>query len=165
VSVDTPNHSLHIYVPKTEATMEYFKRYSKFYLQNDDTCWRVEAVDWISTPGILEINAVEYYSNEIEDDIDNGIVGGNIVPLVPNTPEEESTILGETFIKVKKSYQYKFNGRVSRKWTVDPKYPVKLELDKNDPRNVTLTWLSSYSGQFELCYGDISKTIIVESLF
>jgi hypothetical protein len=36
-------------------------------------------VDWISTPGILEINAVEYYSNTFEDDLESGTVGGLIV--------------------------------------------------------------------------------------
>jgi hypothetical protein len=29
----------------------------------------VEAIDWISTPGILEVIAVEYYANKDEDDI------------------------------------------------------------------------------------------------
>jgi hypothetical protein len=42
-------------------------------------CWRVEATDSISVPGILEITAVEYYANETEDDIENGVVGGLIV--------------------------------------------------------------------------------------
>jgi hypothetical protein len=83
-------------------------------------CWRVEATDWISTPGILEVTAVEYYANETEDDIDNGIVGGKITPIeTPNTPEEESTIIGETFIKVKKTYSYRFNGRTAELWSVD----------------------------------------------
>ena len=76
ISVDTPNHSLSILMPKNKYTMNYFKRYNKFYLQGDDTCWRVEATDWISTPGILEVTAVEYYANETEDEIDAGIVGG-----------------------------------------------------------------------------------------
>jgi len=71
--VDRPNHSLHILMPKNEDTLKYFKRYSKFYLPNADMpereiCWRVEAFDSISTPGILEITAVEYYANEFEDD-------------------------------------------------------------------------------------------------
>ena len=69
ISVDTPNHSLNILMPKNEDTLKYFKRYNKFYLQGDEVCWRVEAIDWISTPGILEVTAVEYYSNEIEDDV------------------------------------------------------------------------------------------------
>ena len=84
ISVDTPNFSLNILLPLNDDTLSYFKRYSKFYLQNDamkedKICWRVEAIDWISTPGILEINAVEYYANETEDNIEEGIVGGLIV--------------------------------------------------------------------------------------
>ena len=75
---------VNILLPLNDDTLSYFKRYSKFYLQNDamkegKICWRVEAIDWISTPGILEINAVEYYANETEDNIEEGIVGGLIV--------------------------------------------------------------------------------------
>ena len=65
-------------MPKNEHTIKYFQRYGKFYLQGHDTCWRVEATDEYSMPGILEITAVEYYANETEDDVDNGIVGGLI---------------------------------------------------------------------------------------
>jgi len=55
----------------------------------------------------LEINAVEYYANETEDDIENGVVGGLIVkPENPNTEEIEETIVGETFIKPKKEYEF-----------------------------------------------------------
>ena len=167
ISVDTPNHSLSILMPKKEDTLNYFKRYKKFYLQGDDTCWRVEATDWISTPGILEVTAVEYYANETEDDIENGIVGGLITEIKdPNGDTEKIDIIGETFIKPKKSYQYTFSGREAQTWFVDTKkYPIKLEFDAEDPRNLTLTWTSGYSGQFVLKYGDYEKTIVVESLF
>lgn len=167
ISVDTPNHSLSILMPKNEDTLNYFKRYKKFYLQGDDTCWRVEATDWISTPGILEVTAVEYYANETEDDIENGIVGGLITEIKdPNGDTEKIDIIGETFIKPKKSYQYTFSGREAQTWFVDTKkYPIKLEFDAEDPRNLTLTWTSGYSGQFVLKYGDYEKTIVVESLF
>lgn len=164
ISVDTPNHSLSILMPKNDYTINYFKRYNKFYLNGDDTCWRVEATDWISTPGILEVIAVEYYANETEDDIEAGIVGGLIAKDI--LPEDDSEIIeGDTFIKVKKSYKYTYLGRQAAVWTVDPKYPVILNYDKEDPRNITLTWTKSYSGQFDLCYGDCKKTIVVESLF
>ena len=164
VSVDIPNHSLSILMPKNENTLSYFKRYSKFFLQGDDTCWRVEAIDWISTPGILEVVAVEYYANETEDDIDNGIVGGLITEIVdPNI--EEVDICGETFIKPKASYDYSFEGSFVAEWTVDKNCPVVLTCDENDPRNVSLIWTAGYSGQFDLYYGDYKKTIVVESLF
>ena len=32
ISVDTPNHSLNLLMPKNEYSLAYFKRYSKFYL-------------------------------------------------------------------------------------------------------------------------------------
>ena len=165
ISVDTPNHSLSILMPKNEYTMNYFKRYSKFYLQGDDTCWRVEATDWISTPGILEVVAVEYYANETEDDIENGVVGGLIEEIKDPNGEEIMEIIGDTFIKMKGTYEYRFDGRVTALWKVDKKYPVKLIYDANDPRKVLLTWQGSYSGQFDLYYGEYKKTIVVESLF
>lgn len=166
ISVDTPNHSLHILMPKNEDTLQYFQRYSKFYIQgaNELTskiCWRVEATDTISMPGILEINAVEYYSNTITDDVEAGIVGGLVVsPEVPD--ESQNMIHGETFIKPKKTYEFIYRGREDASWFIDKKYPVEYQIDNN---KITLTWTKTYSGQFDLSYGTISKTIVVESLF
>ena len=164
ISVDIPNHSLSLLLPKNEDTLNYFKRYEKFYLQDDSTCWRVEAIDWISTPGILEVIAVEYFANEIEDDIDNGIVGGKI-DLIQDPNEEFNEIIGETFIKIKKNYSYSFEGSAEAAWYVDKKYPVILVVDSNNSKTVNLKWTGSYSGQFDLYYGDHKKTIVVESLF
>lgn len=155
ISVDSPNHSLNILMPKTDEVIRYFKRYNKFYLQGDDTCWRVEATDWISTPGIFEVTAVEYFANEDEDDIENGIVGGLIEPIKdPNEDRDELVdIIGETFIKVKKNYDFYFDGSLAAEWRVDKKYPVILTVDPKDPRNITIKWDSPYSGQFDLYYG------------
>ena len=96
ISVDVPNHSLNILMPKTEETLKYFKRYSKFYVTNTDDvtsaiCWRVEATDTLSMPGVLEINAVEYYSNTVEDDVEAGIVGGLVVS--PEVPDESKNFI------------------------------------------------------------------------
>ena len=168
ISVDVPNHSLSILMPKNDYTVNYFKRYNKFYLQGCDVCWRVEAVDYISTPGILEVIAVEYYANEIEDNIETGIVGGLIEEIQdPNElTSNDDLIIGDTFIKVKKRYEYTFTGTLVSNWSIDSKYPITLIKDSSNPKNISLIWESSYSGQFELKYGNnFSKTIIVESLF
>lgn len=165
ISIDTPNHSLSLLLPKNEDTLNYFKRYEKFYLQNDDTCWRVEATDWISTPGILEVIAIEYFANEVEDDIENGIVGGKLEPIKDPNEDTLIEIVGETFIKVKKSYSYSFSGDLIDSWKVDKKYPVELSIDPQDSKKVVLKWNNSYSGQFDLYYGPHKKTIVVESLF
>ena len=164
ISIDTPNHSLSILMPKNDYTVNYFQRYKKFYLQGDSRCWRVEAIDWISTPGILEVTSVEYYANETEDDLDKGIVGG-LLEVIDDPNPEDTNIAGETFIRPKKTYDYKFIGSLASSWRVDSKCPVELIIDQTDPRNISLIWQSSYSGQFDLYYGEYKKTIVVESLF
>lgn len=165
ISVDEPNYSLNILIPKNEETLKYFKRYSKFYLNNSNVCWRIEATDDVSVPEIIEITAVEYYSNEQEDD--NFIVGKLIVDEVdPNRMVDNAAISGETFIKPKKVYDYiTVINDDAAEWKVDKKYPIELTLYDDDPKKCSVEWLKGYSGQFELSYGKYSKTIVVEALF
>ena len=166
ISVDTPNYSLNILLPKTADTLSYFQRYNKFYLADDElkVCWRIEAIDWLSMPGILEINAVEYYANEFEDNLEDGTVGTlKTEPINPNNSFIENTIVGETFIKPKKEYEYEYIGNLVGKWSVKENYPIKLI---QDGKKVKLRWLNTYSGQFDLIYADcFKKTIVVQSLF
>ena len=168
-------------MPKNKDTLTKFKRYSKFYLQGtvegeDKTCWRVEATDSFSTPGILEINAVEYYANETTDDVDNGIVDAFIVKPVDPNPEvnEIYEVFGETFIKPKKEYIYYINNNQHGQWYIDSKVPVKYKIFKNDKgyNSISIKWDQSYSGQFDIWFGNedkeeakYKKTIVVESLF
>ena len=171
ISVDEPNHSLDILMTKTPEALKYFRRYAKFYLGNieeadQDVCWRVEAIDSISMPGILSVTAVEYYANETKDDIENKLVNGLVIdPIDPNTDEENEMIQGETFIKPKLEYKYFYRGKDSAtKWIIATKNaPVKIV--SQDGKKVVIQWISGYSGQFVLKCGNAEKTIVVESLF
>ena len=162
ISIDNPNYSLHLLVPYNEENKKFFKRYTKFYLQNDDVCWRIEATDYYSTPGIITIDAVEYYANDHADDIENGLVGALIEePKDPN--KQKLDIIGDTFIKPKTTHTYEFIGDYEDgHWIYDKKLPLRLCANG---KKITLKWTSSYSGQFTLEYGPIKKTIVVESLF
>ena len=166
ISVDIPNYSLNILLPKTADTLSYFQRYNKFYLADDElkVCWRIEAIDWLSMPGVLEINAVEYYANEFEDNLEDGTVGTlKTEPINPNNSFIEDTIIGETFIKPKREYEYEYIGNLVGKWSVKENYPIELI---QDGKKVKLRWLNTYSGQFDLIYADcFKKTIVVQSLF
>ncbi len=170
VSIDTPNYSLSILMPLNEDTLKQFKRYSKFYLQNategeEKVCWQVQATDYISTPGILEVTAIEYYTNKDEDDINNGVVGGLVEEIQNPNPEEiEDTIIGETFIKPKTTNRYYFNGALLSDWVFHGKN-LPLKVTKIDDYTIDICWDSTYSGQFVLEYGNYQKTIVVESLF
>jgi hypothetical protein len=151
-------------LPASKEVLEYFIRYSKFYLQplkEGDTpvCWRVEATDTISMPGVLEINAVEYYSNEQKDNVEEGIV--NV--WVDEIPEPKGDVIdGSIFIKPKKPYLYQYTGDAEGTWWYDERLPI--EAIKNG-KEITITWKTTYTGEFVLRYADSEKTIVVESLF
>ena len=164
ISMDLPNYTLQLLLPNNEHTIKYFERYSKFYLKElvgseANTCWRVEARDSISTPGILEIYAIEYYANKDTDDIEQGIVNGLI-----DTPisEEVSLIEGESIIKPRKSYTYIYQGVEKSEWLFDTLLPIEAETQDN---KITVKWTQNYIGEFKLQYGTSTKTVVVESLF
>ena len=172
ISVDKPNLSINMLIPLNEDTKAYFKRYSKFYLQGDDVCWRVEAIDWISMPNILQINAVEYYANESEDDIESGLVGVLKTKTIDPNPPGRNDIEGDTFIKVREKATYIYKGDETGKWYLKEKVPIKYQtsITPEGYSSITVFWDSSYHGQFTLCYGrgleeDSQKTVVVESLF
>lgn len=164
ISFDVPNHSLTMMLPATKEVLSYFKRYSKFYIQplkegDSPVCWRVEATDTISMPGILEVTAYEHYINEQVDNVEEGIVDawGEEIPQ----PQDE-TIEGDIFIKPKKSYTYKYTGEENAEWILDSRLPIEAHIDDKE---ITITWTTTYTGQFVLQYGTQEKTIVVESLF
>lgn len=164
MSLDIPNHSLTIMLPATVEVLTHFKRYSKFYIQplkegDSPICWRVEATDTISMPGILEITAYEYYINEQTDNVEEGMVDawGEEIP-----EPQDTTIEGEIFIKPKKSYTYKYMGEEVANWSFDSRLPIEAHI--ND-KEITIKWTTTYTGQFVLQYGTQEKTIVVESLF
>lgn len=182
--VDNPNYSLNLYIPKNEKTLRFFKRYQKFYLWPEDetvgeTCWRVEAVDSISATGIIEISAVEYYSNKFNDDTDAGLADVFDLPdpalrqeIIDKNKENNKimSIEGDTFIKPRIEYNYYINIKNTKGvWSIEGNnVPVKIisqTVNDNSQASVVLKWDSSYSGQFDLVYGTSKKTIVVESLF
>lgn len=166
-NMDLPNYDISLLVPKNKNNLQYFKRYTKFFLSglnNGDTpiCWRVEAVDSISLPGVMEIYAVEDFINNDEDDVDNGIIGGLIEPIISQEQKanENKEIVGDNFIKPKFTYKY-IGSQKGLEWTFDKNLPIKTNINEN---TIEITWTASYSGEFVLSYGDNKKTIIVESL-
>lgn len=160
VSVDVPNHSLNILMPKNDYTTAFFKRYTEFYLQEDQSvCWRVEAIDGISMPGILEVNAGEYYKNPQADS--EGIVDNQI--LAPLGNEDDSDIHGDVSIKPKKEYSYVTDQEIISWGIKEKKKPVKLSVVNGD--TAVVQWLANYGGEFTLVADNFEKRITVESLF
>lgn len=184
ISVDNPNYSLNLLIPKNEKTLKFFKRYQKFYIWSEDgsvydTCWRVEAVNNISMTGVIEVNAVEYYANEFTDDRDAGLADVFKIPdpilkrkIIDDNKDNNKilNIVGETFIKPKKEYDFNLNIKnVRGTWKIEGNdVPVRIISEGTNDKGfstIKLKWDSTYSGQFDLVYGTSRKTIVVESLF
>lgn len=154
--------SIDMYIPGTEENINLFKRGFKFKFKN--RVWEVQHPDDISTPGILEITAVEDYNCDYD------------IPLVeltdPNPPIEDNSIqiVGDTFIKPLLHYTYTIDDSiVEQEWSISA---VGENKDISDTvtlipqgHTVELFWNTMVSGSFILNYGDYSKTIVVESLF
>ena len=78
----------------------------------------------------------------------------------PNTGRIERLIEGEAFIKPKGIYEYKYTGLTLAEWSIDTtKYPIKYKVV--DERTIKLQWTAGYSGQFDIIYGSLTKTIVV----
>lgn len=163
IVADVPNLTINAYVTKNDKTVKYFDRYQRFAFAG--RYWKVTAPDSISTPGILEFTAEEDYDCK-HDDL--------IVEIVdPNPPVEEfvNNIIGETFIyplsSIIYSTTYPINGA---EWSVKLTNENKdvddvLEYEILDDGNIKITWTAMVSGSFEIHYGDLTRTIIVQSLF
>ena len=160
---NVPNMTLQLYIPKTEQNMRLFERYVTF--EFGGRFWQVTAPDTISTPGIIEIPAVEDYECHHSD---------LLVEVVdPNPPVEEYEVAieGETFVKpLEQSIYTVTNYNPEIKWIVELSSDNKdvedaVEWEIREDGSIAVTWISMVSGSYVLKYGELEKTIIVQSLF
>ena len=57
------------------------------------------------------------------------------IKRIKNTDER---IVGETFIKPKMQYTYEAKILGNGRWSIDEKYPVKIKVDKDNPKKIYL---------------------------
>ena len=178
--IDMPNYSLSILIPSSESALKYLRRYDKFYLQglpqgSPSICWRINAVNWVSMPGVIELIAEEYYSNKDTDIVDE-IPGYKELmekeELENSLQEEEQQqdiqIVGDNFIKPKVTYT--FSCSIPGDWHIKGGNNYPLEVISKTPTEIAIKWQKYYSGQFILEHVTttgvtLEKTIVVETLY
>lgn len=160
IVADVPNLTLNIYLPKTEQTIRIFNRYFTFKFEN--RYWKVTAPDEISTPGILEITALEDYECHHDELIVESV----------NPNPTESIIIGESTVKPLQTATYSVSElQTNCNWSVflpsdnkDIEDVLSWEVSA-DGLSISVTWTHMVSGSYGIAYGDQKKIIIVESLF
>lgn len=104
VSEDFPNQNLKILVTDNELNRGFFHRYQRFLLQG--TAYHIEAVDRLSMPGVIQLNATEHYANLIEDDVEENLRNAwNVMPIMEEHPTDYA-IDGPAVIKPKYEAYY-----------------------------------------------------------
>ena len=155
--VDVPNLTLDIYMPDTDQNRKTFERYKRF--EFNGRYWKIQAPDFISTPGIIEIVAMEDYNCE-EDEMN----------ITISEPDEEvvSEITGPTSVKPLESVI--FTCTASGDW--DIVLPAERNKEVEDVidykivgDSIRIKWTAMLSGSYIVKRGNAEKTVLVESMF
>lgn len=141
------NHSLTIYVTKTEDSLNFFQRFNLISLDNKN--WQVETVDAISTPGIIQATLGEYFTNSLEELQSQPV----ITPVDITLPH----IAGEVFIKPYDIVTYESKLISGGVWSISDITKAKI-LESSDTQ-VKLEIITGKSGIFTLSYTTLSETV------
>lgn len=144
------NHTLLMYIPNTEDTLSYFKRFAKVSLGGK--VWEVQATDSISTPGIIEVSLKEYFSNTIEQNIEVAVQES----INENEIEEKDGIYiyGPESVFPYESHDYELRGSDEQGiWKIiNPSRKNICKLINDHQKKVTVNILTGKSGEFDLIY-------------
>ena len=162
IVADVPNLTLQIYMADTEANRRSFERYKRF--EFDGRYWKVQACDFISTPGVFDIQAEEDYECR-EDEMFIRVEEPE--PL----PADVNEILGDTFVKPLEEHYFRMKlSDPGHEWSITLPASKNKEVDdvleyKEVGNRFKVTWTDMRSGSYIVHYGDYEKTVHVESLF
>lgn len=148
-----PDYTLQMYITKDEKTEAFFHRYSIIKVNNKP--WEVQAVDSISTDGIIILYLKEWYQNSIaeakeKEDIENKINASQ------NLKEEQ--IIGPTALFPYDTAVYTTNNINDGSWIISSK---KVKIIEQNESMIKIQVITGRSGEFELIYKRDGKDDIV----
>lgn len=159
---DVPNLTLQIYMADTEQNRRTFERYKRF--EYDGRYWKVQAPDFISTPGVFDIQVEEDY--ECHNDEMFIRVEEHTEPI----PDDVNEIIGDVNVKPLEPHWYRMKFDDEDEWEITLPALKNKEVDdvieyKIVANRIQITWTAMKSGSYIIKHGDIEKTVLVESLF
>jgi len=165
IAEDFPNANLKILAQDNELNRGYLQRYGKFLIKG--VTYIIHEIDNLSMPGVIQLTAVEHYSNLIEENVETNVYNNwNVQPIIEEYPTDYA-IEGPQAIKP--TFEYEFETMIGNGvWSVlETKAPVKFISSKTE-KKIILVWGSMKSGSFTLVYTangkEYKRHIIVESL-
>lgn len=153
------NYTLIMYITKDAFTLDYFERFKKIKIDNKP--WEVQAVDTMSSIGIIEVALKETFSNTLEEEMKDA-------ETETNGDQEAGSprILGDAIVYPYETYIYTIDGLSSGIWTIDNMKLVKINYF--DTNQIEVSIKTGRSGSFTLSYTSGSQSvelpIVIESI-
>ena len=156
------NYTLMLTITKDEYTDDFFHRFTKIKFLGKN--YEVQAIDGISTEGIIDIYLKEYFSNSILDEIQEE---EKDTPIIDPLPEGSPEILGDSEVYPYDVKEFTIKNLTDGQWAVNSNKVIIL--NKSEIK-VTIKITTGRSGKFILSYNDVngkelaSKEIKINSL-
>lgn len=154
------NYTLMMYITKDAVTEDYFHRFTRIKIK--DKPWEIQAVDSITSEGIIKVALKETYQNTIEDQVVKEEEEKKpIQPIVRNI-----YIDGPQTVNPYDIVKYTIKGIAGGTWSVDNE---KIKIVSSDDTLVKLNINTGRSGKFKLIYTlqneeQIQLNVEIESL-
>lgn len=145
------NNTVIMYITKNEETLNYFSRFKKIDIDNKP--WEVQAVDSISTPGIIQVSLKETYTNLPETDLEQAVQ--NSIDKIEIEEQEGIYISGldTVYPYDVRTYQLKnYRGNAGTWKIVNPSRKNLVKISQFSKDEVTLHIITGKSGDFSLVY-------------
>lgn len=148
---NTLNYSMILYVVKNEDTLDFFHRFT--IVKIDGNPWEVQAIDSLSTPGLIEVSLKEYFRNSIEEDSE--LAAEKSVNIDKIDTKEEIYIHGpaEVYPYDTKEYSIQnYNGKIGT-WAIENESRKNMLTTKiNEDNSIQISIVTGRSGKFNLVY-------------
>jgi hypothetical protein len=175
LSEDVPNANTKMLVPDGARNRAFFHRYQTMLFQG--IAFRIEHIDFLSMPGVIQLYCTEDYSNLVEDDVEMGIRNAfNVLPIVP-THLTDYMIEGPSIVKP--MFEAYFEAIVDGgTWSIiesqgvrhnEKPFPARIVERNHQAQSVHVLWDDLRRGAYTIAYTVADGTVyqrhvLVESL-
>lgn len=152
------NYTLIMYLPQNEETLQYFHRFNKVTIGGRP--WEVQAIDDLSTPGLIQVHLKETFKNTVEDDVEKAVKESINIDIIDE--KEEVYIHGpsEIYPYDSKVYELRNYQGDAGAWFIENESRSKMVILKDiDNNKVSVDVITGRSGSFSLVYKTEGQTV------
>ena len=150
--IDSPNTTGRIFVKNTPETVAFFKRFKKVRIDGHN--WQVQVTDPISSPGILEVEVLEYFDDKYEDMPEIKPEPHSTDPIRGPKVVRRGTLVGYAILESKYDAKYE--------WKVSGNKRVSIKRVVSDGRICEVDVPDGTVGSFVVSFGPFSRTVTVD---